>query len=698
MKRITTSLSLLSVISLMGLVSCVKQAPVFEEPRALVDIESVTMTAHNFILEDGGTKTAITLGSDGLNFSWSSNDVVGVFPNNGKGTQVKFPISDGEVEGGSSTSNANFTGNGWAVMKAENYSSYYPFVPDMDLDMTAIPVSYIGQVQVGNGTTGHLTGYDYMLTTPTEPSANGNIGFDFKHLGVILQFQMVVPKVAEYTSLSLTCEGKPFISCGTIDITSGGEPSITATEWCDEFEIALENFATTEPNQRVVVNLIMAPDDFSGKQIKVKLKGPHATFVTHFTRAEGKPYKPGTASRPELDNLEGGDVNMIEHGEQFNIAIKSLANGEDFILDKKDYLIKHIVFSAHSSGTPSLQYVDVSDQNSTSPIYAVWDPTASTMYIKSPDAHVFGGETIQYMFKNLVNLESIDFQDFSTEYTKSMMGTFYNCQELTSLNLSSWELSGIVEPYFAFEGCQKLTSITWPSGKTFPKDQDLWCGEMFKGCRSFTSIDLSCFDGCKISGANEMFNGCTNMVNIDMTDIDMSGCAEYDGMFMGCENLATLDLHNFGWSNTGGDRLTSAFNGCSSLESINLGNFNIQNVTRADNVFEGCSALRSLSYTSFSVNAESYRSFFKNCSSLTGIDVSGFVSSKAVDLYEMFDGCSSLESINVSAWNTSNVKDMTRLFAHCLKLSTINLENFKTFEVTTMCEMFGGCKNLKSLS
>ena len=53
MKRIITLLSLMGVVTLMGLNSCVKEDFVSESSKALVDIESVTMTAHDFVLEDG---------------------------------------------------------------------------------------------------------------------------------------------------------------------------------------------------------------------------------------------------------------------------------------------------------------------------------------------------------------------------------------------------------------------------------------------------------------------------------------------------------------------------------------------------------------------------------------------------------------------------------------------------------------------
>lgn len=49
---------------------------------------------------------------------------------------------------------------------------------------------------------------------------------------------------------------------------------------------------------------------------------------------------------------------------------------------------------------------------------------------------------------------------------------------------------------------------------------------------------------------------------------------------------------------------------------------------------------------------------FNGCSSLKELDVSGFDTSKTVNMGNMFSGCSSLESLDVSHFNTSNVKGM----------------------------------------
>ena len=64
------------------------------------------------------------------------------------------------------------------------------------------------------------------------------------------------------------------------------------------------------------------------------------------------------------------------------------------------------------------------------------------------------------------------------------------------------------------------------------------------------------------------------------------------------------------------------------------------------------------------------------------------------DLSDMFRDCSSLTSINLSNFNTNNVSNMSYMFNGCASLTSINLSNFNTNNVTNMNYMFRGCSSL----
>ena len=68
------------------------------------------------------------------------------------------------------------------------------------------------------------------------------------------------------------------------------------------------------------------------------------------------------------------------------------------------------------------------------------------------------------------------------------------------------------------------------------------------------------------------------------------------------------------------------------------------------------------------------------------------------DLSDMFKNCSSLTSINLSNFNTNNVTNMGCMFAGCISLTSINLSNFNCDKIENtngMIDMFKDCKSLK---
>ena len=88
---------------------------------------------------------------------------------------------------------------------------------------------------------------------------------------------------------------------------------------------------------------------------------------------------------------------------------------------------------------------------------------------------------------------------------------------------------------------------------------------------------------------------------------------------------------------------------------------------------------------------------FKDCSSLSNLNLSHFDTSQVIRMNWMFDGCSSLTNLNVSSFDTSKVTTMTGMFKSCQNLMNLELGNFNTAQVTEMAEMFWGSRSLINL-
>ena len=102
-------------------------------------------------------------------------------------------------------------------------------------------------------------------------------------------------------------------------------------------------------------------------------------------------------------------------------------------------------------------------------------------------------------------------------------------------------------------------------------------------------------------------------------------------MFDGCQSLTTLDVSNFNTSNV--TDMSGMFNGCSSLTSLDVSNFNTSNVTNMNNMFISCINLTIITGIIDMKSCTYYYNMFINCSKLKGVKLknvpSGFDASKA---------------------------------------------------------------------
>ena len=168
-------------------------------------------------------------------------------------------------------------------------------------------------------------------------------------------------------------------------------------------------------------------------------------------------------------------------------------------------------------------------------------------------------------------------------------------------------------------------------------------------------------------------------------------------LFYNCSLLTTIDdIKNLKTDDV--NRMSYMFYGCSSLKGIDLSGFKTDNVTDMAGMFYGCSSLTSLDVSSFNTeNVTSMWSMFQNCSALTSLDVSNFKTDNLEGMAYMFRGCSSLTSLDVSGFNNGKVTQTTELFRDCSNLKNLKLNNFKTDNVIYMEYMFSGCSALTSL-
>ena len=320
------------------------------------------------------------------------------------------------------------------------------------------------------------------------------------------------------------------------------------------------------------------------------------------------------------------------------------------------------------------------------------DETTYTAYLQSNEKLYLSSG--YYLFSNFEKLESIEGMRYlDTSNVISMLGMFYECSSLISLDLSSLDTIKVKDMISMFKGCTSLTALDLSNFNTTNVTSMM---QMFYGCSNLTTLNASNFNTEKVTDMSSMFCGCSSLTKLDISNFNTTNITNMMQMFYGCSSLTTLDISNFNTEKV--TAMYSMFNGCSNLTSLDISNFNTTNVTSMQYMFSDCSSLTTLDLSNFNTEKVTDMShMFRDCNSLTGLDVSNFNTSNVTVMNRMFNGCNNLITLNLSNFNTSNVTNMSYMFRGCSSLTELNLSLFNTEQVTDMREMFFDCSMLTSL-
>lgn len=164
--------------------------------------------------------------------------------------------------------------------------------------------------------------------------------------------------------------------------------------------------------------------------------------------------------------------------------------------------------------------------------------------LKSGQANVVIDDEItsmENMFYNCSNLTSLDlFSHFNTSKVTNMRSMFHNCYNLTELDLSSFNTSKVTNMNCMFANCPGLTSLNLSSFNTSNVTK---MENMFYDCTGLTTLDLSNFDTSNVKDMMGMFINCYNLTTIKGI-IDMKSCKWYSNMFLNCPKLKGVKIKN----------------------------------------------------------------------------------------------------------------------------------------------------------
>ena len=281
----------------------------------------------------------------------------------------------------------------------------------------------------------------------------------------------------------------------------------------------------------------------------------------------------------------------------------------------------------------------------------------------------------EYLFKNKGNHKVYFY--IKKEEIKTMSSMFYNINKLKSIifypNINTKIIANMSQ---MFQGCYSLTSINLTNFNTQNVEDMSW---MFYNCTSLSFINLSSLNTQNVKDMYKMFSNCYSLSSINLTNFNTQKVEDMSWMFYNCYSLSYISLSNFNTQNA--KDMSWMFSNCYSLSSINLTNFSTQNVEDMSGMFYNCSSLSSINLSNYNTqNVEDISYMFYNCTSLSSINLSNFNTQKVEDMSWIFYNCASLSSINLSNFNTQKVEDMSYMFYNCTSLSSINLSNFSINE------------------
>lgn len=225
--------------------------------------------------------------------------------------------------------------------------------------------------------------------------------------------------------------------------------------------------------------------------------------------------------------------------------------------------------------------------------------------------------TMMFAFNQLTELNGIDEWDVSN--VKTFAGMFQGNDnsgdiKLKYLDVGKWDTSSAENMSHMFYGCALMEHIpieNWDVSKvkTF--------SHMFADCHSLKGVNFSKWDTSSVESFDGFLNDCRSLIIVDVSNFKTKTCKQFSQMFEACINLEyIIGLDKWDVSNANYYAFSETFHCCYKLKEVNIGNW----ITTPDNTAR----------------------MFKNCYSLTEIDLSGFDMTNTEHTTEMFMNCNAI--------------------------------------------------------
>ena len=140
-------------------------------------------------------------------------------------------------------------------------------------------------------------------------------------------------------------------------------------------------------------------------------------------------------------------------------------------------------------------------------------------------------DNMNYMFSNSNILVA---PTLHTPKCTDLNGTFSDCVSLLYADLSSWTLSKVVTVSFMFEGCDRVSTIILPKGL-----RPTYAERMFYNCYDLTQVNIKDIDFSQCTNMSDAFYNCKYLTVIPR--LNTGNCTKLVSIFSGSNNLVRVE-------------------------------------------------------------------------------------------------------------------------------------------------------------
>ena len=302
------------------------------------------------------------------------------------------------------------------------------------------------------------------------------------------------------------------------------------------------------------------------------------------------------------------------------------------------------------------------------------------------------------LFKNCIYLTEVNTDGWDTSNVTNFERAFYKCTSLKSLDLSKFDVGSATSLLEMFGGANSMTYLNisnWHIGERVSM-VSMW--STFTNASSLVDFITTGVTATNVIDTFNLFNGCKQLQSVDFNGWDLSRSGNVISMFESCTNLTSINFDGCTWS-TSAAKYNYTFKDCKSLTSLDLHKWDTSKVTAMAGLFHGCSSLETLNINGWDTSKViAFNATFQGCSSLSTPSQANILANldtqKAVNMTDMFNGCTSINNIDLRHLDFSSCETMAAMFTGCSSLETINMQGVDTSSVKTIGNMFFRCGNL----